>query len=106
MRQNWINKAEKPLLYVGGGAIISGEIKTVRAVAEKGNIPCTTTLLGMGSFDETSPLAMHMLGMHGSAYANYAVQECDCLIAVGAHFRRPRHGSCGNLRTECEDHSY
>jgi len=81
-----INKAEKPLLYVGGGAIISGAWKAVRTVAEKGNIPCTTTLLGMGSFDETSPLAMHMLGMHGSAYANYAVQECDCLIAVGARF--------------------
>jgi acetolactate synthase-1/2/3 large subunit len=55
-------------------------------VAEQGNIPCTTTLLGMGAFDELDPKTLHMLGMHGSAYANYAVQECDVLIAVGARF--------------------
>jgi acetolactate synthase I/II/III large subunit len=81
-----INKSEKPVLYVGGGAIASGAWQALRKVAEKGNIPCTTTLLGLGAFDEHSPLSMHMLGMHGSAYANYAVQECDCLIAVGARF--------------------
>ncbi len=55
-------------------------------MAESGNIPVTTTLLGLGAFDEHSPLAMYMLGMHGGAFANYAVQECDCLIAVGARF--------------------
>jgi acetolactate synthase-1/2/3 large subunit len=81
-----INRSEKPVLYVGGGAIIAGAHEAVRKVAQKGNIPCTTTLLGLGAFDEHSPLALHMLGMHGSAYANYAVQECDCLIAVGARF--------------------
>ncbi len=81
-----INKSEKPVLYVGGGAIIAGAHEALRKVAEKGNIPCTTTLLGLGAFDEHSPLAMYMLGMHGSAFANYAVQECDCLIAVGARF--------------------
>jgi acetolactate synthase-1/2/3 large subunit len=81
-----INKSEKPVLYVGGGAIASGAWQIVRKLAEKGNIPCTTTLLGLGAFDEMSPLSMHMLGMHGSAYANYAVQQCDCLIAVGARF--------------------
>lgn len=81
-----INRAEKPLLYVGGGAIISGAHDALRKLAEKGNIPCTTTLLGMGAFDEHSPLSLHMLGMHGSAYANYAMQECDVLIAVGARF--------------------
>jgi len=81
-----INKSEKPVLYVGGGAIIAGASDALRKVAEKGNIPCTTTLLGLGAFDEHSPLAMYMLGMHGSAFANYAVQECDCLIAVGARF--------------------
>jgi acetolactate synthase-1/2/3 large subunit len=81
-----INGAERPVLYVGGGAIISGAWQVLRKIAEKGNIPCTTTLLGLGAFDENSPLALHMLGMHGSAYANYAVQECDCLIAVGARF--------------------
>lgn len=81
-----INRSEKPVLYVGGGAIISGAWKEVRELSEKGNIPCTTTLLGMGAFDELNPKTLHMLGMHGSAYANYAVQECDCLIAVGARF--------------------
>jgi acetolactate synthase-1/2/3 large subunit len=81
-----INRAERPVLYVGGGAISSNAWQALRKVAEKGNIPCTTTLLGMGAFDEHDPKALHMLGMHGSAYANYAVQECDCLIAVGARF--------------------
>ena len=81
-----INKSEKPVLYVGGGAIIAGASDALRKVAEKGNIPCTTTLLGLGAFDEHSDLSMYMLGMHGSAFANYAVQECDCLIAVGARF--------------------
>ncbi|HEY1684709.1 MAG TPA: biosynthetic-type acetolactate synthase large subunit [Tepidisphaeraceae bacterium] len=81
-----INKSNKPVLYVGGGAIASGAWQVIRKIAEKGNIPCTTTLLGLGAFDEHSPLSLHMLGMHGSAYANYAVQECDCLIAVGARF--------------------
>ncbi|MGB7161366.1 MAG: biosynthetic-type acetolactate synthase large subunit [Tepidisphaeraceae bacterium] len=81
-----INKSEKPVLYVGGGAIIAGAAEALRKVAEKGNIPCTTTLLGLGAFDELNPSSLHMLGMHGSAYANYAVQECDCLISVGARF--------------------
>ena len=81
-----INRAEKPLLYVGGGAIISNAWQVLRKIAEKGNIPCTTTLLGMGAFDEHSPLSLYMLGMHGSAFANYAVQEADVLIAVGARF--------------------
>jgi acetolactate synthase-1/2/3 large subunit len=81
-----INRAEKPILYVGGGAISSNAWQVLRKVAEQGNIPCTTTLLGLGAFDELDPRTLHMLGMHGSAYANYAVQECDVLIAVGARF--------------------
>jgi acetolactate synthase I/II/III large subunit len=81
-----INKSEKPVLYVGGGAISSGAWKEVRKLADKANLPCTTTLLGLGAFDEHDPKALNMLGMHGSAYSNYAVQECDCLIAVGARF--------------------
>jgi acetolactate synthase-1/2/3 large subunit len=81
-----INRAEKPVLYVGGGAINSNAWQVLRKVAEQGNIPCTTTLLGLGAFDELDPKTLHMLGMHGSAYANYAVQECDVLIAVGARF--------------------
>jgi len=81
-----INNAERPVLYVGGGAISSGAYQEVRKLAERANLPCTTTLLGMGAFDELDPKSLHMLGMHGSAYANYAVQECDVLIAVGARF--------------------
>src|SRR4051812_16845623 len=81
-----IYKSERPVLYVGGGAIIAGAHEALRKIAEGGNIPVTTTLLGLGAFDEHSPLSMYMLGMHGSAFANYAVQECDCLIAVGARF--------------------
>ncbi|MGD0388181.1 MAG: biosynthetic-type acetolactate synthase large subunit [Tepidisphaeraceae bacterium] len=81
-----INRSEKPLLYVGGGVIMSGASAVLRKVAEKGNIPCTTTLLGLGSFDELDPRSLYMLGMHGSATANYAVQDCDCLISIGARF--------------------
>jgi acetolactate synthase-1/2/3 large subunit len=81
-----INRSEKPILYVGGGVIISGAHAALRKIAEKGNIPCTTTLLGLGAFDELDPRAMYMLGMHGAASANYAVQESDCLISIGARF--------------------
>ncbi|HTW94679.1 MAG TPA: biosynthetic-type acetolactate synthase large subunit [Tepidisphaeraceae bacterium] len=81
-----INRSEKPVLYVGGGAILSGASAALRKVAEKANLPCTTTLLGLGTFDEMDPKSLYMLGMHGSAFANYAVQESDCLIAVGARF--------------------
>jgi acetolactate synthase-1/2/3 large subunit len=81
-----INAAERPVLYVGGGVIISGASDELRALAAKGRLPVTTTLLGLGAVDETDDLSLKMLGMHGTAYANYAVQECDCLIAVGARF--------------------
>lgn len=81
-----INAAKRPVLYVGGGVVISGASQELRALAAKGNIPVTTTLLALGTFDERNELALQMLGMHGSAAANYAVQESDCLIAVGARF--------------------
>jgi acetolactate synthase-1/2/3 large subunit len=83
-----INAAERPVLYVGGGVILSGASDALRELARKGNIPVTTTLLGSGAFDEIADetLALHMLGMHGSAYANYSVQNCDLLIAVGSRF--------------------
>jgi acetolactate synthase-1/2/3 large subunit len=81
-----INKAQNPVLYVGGGVIISEACELLRALATKANIPVTTTLMGLGAFDENHPLALKMLGMHGTAYANYAVQESDLLIAIGARF--------------------
>ncbi len=81
-----IQKAERPLLYVGGGAIHSGAHEEIKQLAEYFQIPVTTTLMGLGAFDESHPLSVSMLGMHGTAYANYAVSECDLLIAVGARF--------------------
>ena len=81
-----ISASRKPVIYAGGGIISSGAAKELKEFAEKLNIPVTTTMMGLGAFDENSPLALHMLGMHGTAYANYAVQECDLLIAVGARF--------------------
>jgi len=81
-----INKAECPVLYVGGGVISANATKQLRALAEKAHIPVAMTLLGLGSFDQNKAESLDMLGMHGSAYANYAVQQCDLLIAVGARF--------------------
>lgn len=81
-----ISKAEKPLMYVGGGAVASDAHGQVKELAEKFKIPVTTTLMGLGAFDEHNPLSVGMLGMHGTAYANFAVSECDLLIAIGARF--------------------
>lgn len=81
-----LTQATQPLLYVGGGAIMANAYHEIRELAERFQIPVTTTLMGKGVFDETHPLAMGMLGMHGTAYANFAVSECDLLIAVGARF--------------------
>ena len=81
-----INASKRPVIYAGGGIIISGASDLLRQLAEKANCPVTTTLLGLGCFPEDSPLSLQMLGMHGTAFANYAVTESDCLIAVGARF--------------------
>ncbi|WP_370584674.1 biosynthetic-type acetolactate synthase large subunit [Oculatella sp. LEGE 06141] len=81
-----IRQSRRPLLYVGGGAISSNAHAEIQALAERFQIPVTTTLMGLGAFDEHHPLAVGMLGMHGTAYANFAVSECDLLIAVGARF--------------------
>ena len=81
-----INEAKAPLLYIGGGIISSGAEKRVIELAEKGNIPVTSTLMGLGAFPDTHPLSLKMLGMHGTAYANYATSNCDVLIAVGSRF--------------------
>ncbi len=78
--------SERPLIYAGGGVISSGGTKALRAFAQKFRIPSVTTLMGIGSLDTTSKHCLHMLGMHGTAYANYAVEDCDFLIAVGSRF--------------------
>ena len=81
-----IRQASQPLLYVGGGAVISNSHKELLKMAEFFSIPVTTTLMGKGSFNEKHSLSLGMLGMHGTAYANFAVSECDLLIAVGTRF--------------------
>ena len=81
-----INASERPVLYVGGGVVIAGASEEHRRQAEQANIPVTTTLMGLGVFPEDHPLALKMLGMHGTVYANYAVHEADLLIAIGARF--------------------
>lgn len=78
--------SHRPLLYIGGGAIAANAHGEIKQLAEYFQIPVTTTLMGLGSFDEHNPLSVGMLGMHGTAYANFAVSECDLLIAVGARF--------------------
>ena len=81
-----INAAKRPLLYVGQGAILSGAHEVLAKCAHQASIPVTTTLHGLGAFDETDPLSLHMLGMHGAAYANWAMRDADVIISVGARF--------------------
>lgn len=81
-----IENSTRPVLYVGGGTIISGASDEVRELAAKNAIPVTMTLLGLGAFPQTDKLSLGMLGMHGTAYANHAIMESDLIIAVGARF--------------------
>lgn len=81
-----IRKATKPVLYVGGGAILSDAAEEIYKLAKLTNIPVTTTNMGKGAFPENDPLSLHMLGMHGTYYANMAVYNADLLIAIGARF--------------------
>ncbi len=81
-----INKSHRPVLYVGGGAISSNSCDLIKTIAETYDIPVCTTLMGLGAFPETSPLALWMVGMHGSIAANNAIQQSDLVIAAGARF--------------------
>ena len=81
-----IAASERPVLYAGGGVVISGAHEELTALAELLMAPVATTLMGLGGFPGNHPLALGMLGMHGSKYANFAISECDLLIAVGARF--------------------
>jgi len=81
-----IEKSKKPVLYVGGGVILSGASKELIELAEKTQIPVTMTLMALGGFPRTHELCLGMLGMHGTVYANNAVQDSDLIIAVGARF--------------------
>jgi len=81
-----LREAERPLLYVGHGAVISGAGKAVMQLAERLRAPIVNTLLGKGAADETHPLHLGMMGMHGTAYANKAVIHCDLIMAIGARW--------------------
>lgn len=81
-----ITASKKPVIYAGGGVIISEAAHQLKELAEKIQAPVTTTLLGLGSFPGTHKLSLGMLGMHGTAYANYAIQNSDLIITIGARF--------------------
>jgi acetolactate synthase-1/2/3 large subunit len=81
-----LGEARRPLIYAGGGVINGNAAAALAEFATSFSIPAVTTLMGIGALDTTSPLSMRMLGMHGAAFANYAVDDCDFLIAVGARF--------------------
>ena len=81
-----ILRSERPVIYAGGGVIISNASSELLSLAETIMAPVTTTLMGKGAFPDTHPLSIGMPGMHGTKYANYAIQESDLVIAVGARF--------------------
>ncbi|PWN27304.1 acetolactate synthase [Jaminaea rosea] len=82
-----INIAKRPVIYAGQGILSNPEgPRLLKELAHRGQIPVTTTFHGLGAFDELDPLALHMLGMHGSAYANLAMQDADVIIALGGRF--------------------
>ena len=81
-----LHQAKRPLLLLGHGAVISGASKAVRQLAELGRIPSVNTLLGKGVVPETDPICLGMLGMHGTAYANHAVMQCDLIMSIGSRW--------------------
>lgn len=81
-----LKASRKPLIYAGGGVIHAEAAANLRTLAKHYGIPVTTTLMGIGAYDTRDEMSLHMLGMHGTAAANYAVDDCDFLIAVGARF--------------------
>jgi acetolactate synthase-1/2/3 large subunit len=81
-----ILEAERPVLYIGGGAIHAGAHEELQRLAERLNLPTTCTLMGLGAFPASHPLSLGMLGMHGGYWTNMAVNNCDLLISIGARF--------------------
>ena len=97
-----IAEAKRPVLYAGGGIISAEAHAELKTFAEKANIPVATTLMGVGAFPETHPLSMHWFGMHGSAYGNWAVDQCDHLICVGARFDDRITGDTSKFATQAK----
>src|SRR5207253_9603680 len=91
-----IHNSKRPLILLGHGAILSGAMREVRDLAERAGIPVALTLLGLGAFPASHPLNLGMMGMHGEAWVNHAIQEADLLIALGMRFD---DRVTGNLKT-------
>ncbi|MFO1464971.1 MAG: biosynthetic-type acetolactate synthase large subunit [Steroidobacteraceae bacterium] len=81
-----LRESNKPLIYAGGGVINGSAAFALREFVQEFHVPVVTTLMGIGAIDTTHPLSLRMLGMHGAAFANYAVEDCDLLLALGARF--------------------
>ncbi|KJJ84094.1 acetolactate synthase large subunit, biosynthetic type [Candidatus Omnitrophus magneticus] len=81
-----LEKSKRPVIYAGGGIIISGASEELLKFSHKTGIPVTTTMMGLGGFPSDDKLSLGMLGMHGTAYANHAIQESDFILAIGARF--------------------
>jgi len=96
-----IYESEKPILYVGQGA--NSSYLNIRKIAKQFNIPVTTTLHGMGIFDETDEYSLQMCGMHGHAAANYALQNADCIIALGSRFDDRTTGEISKYAPKCKN---
>jgi acetolactate synthase-1/2/3 large subunit len=81
-----IRRAKRPVIYAGGGVVSAGGSQDLRQFVRQTNIPVTMTIMGLGAFPNDDPLSLDMLGMHGSVYSNWAVRDCDLLLALGVRF--------------------
>jgi acetolactate synthase-1/2/3 large subunit len=99
---SYFNQSYQPLLYIGGGILRANAFKCLQQISKLFQIPLTTTLMGKSSYNENDHLALGMLGMHGTAYANFAVSECDLLIALGARFDDRVTGKLEEFACEAE----
>ena len=92
-----IAEAKQPVIYAGGGIISAEAHQELKTFAEKTNVPVATTLMGLGAFPESHPLSMQWFGMHGAAYGNWAVDQCDLLLCFGARFDDRITGDTGKF---------
>ena len=97
-----INESKKPCILAGGGVIISGASEELFKLATKANIPVATTFMGIGSFPQDHPLSLKSAGMHGNYAANYALTECDLLIAIGCRFSDRTTGKADEFATRAK----
>ena len=97
-----IQRAKRPVIYAGGGIIVAGASEELTALAHKTGIPVTTTLMGLGAFPGEDPLWLDFLGMHGSVYSNYAVDNADLLLALGVRFDDRVTGKVSEFASHCK----